>query len=81
MHMEGDSRDVPVIITLGANDEEFTRVRNTWWNFDVRTCESFKDEDKCRILSVVEGHPGGCDGFYDHVWSLATALLGITVET
>ena len=74
MHMEDDSRKVPVIILIGADDEERARVHTSFTNFDAKVCKCFKEEDKARMLGIVEQHPGGMQGFNSHVRALAATL-------
>ena len=74
MHMEDDSRKVPVIILIGADDEERARVHTSFTNFDAKVCKCFKEEDKARMLGIVERHPGGMQGFNSHVRALAATL-------
>lgn len=75
MHTEGDVREVPIIVTLGADDSEHARVRKTWWTFDLRTCECNNEGDKTRILAVIERHPHGIDGFNTHVEAIAATVI------
>lgn len=79
MHMEDDSREVPIIITIGADDDERAHVRNSWMNFDVATCECAKEQDKRRMLAVIERHAEGVQGFNVHVNVLAANILGVTL--
>lgn len=66
----------PVIITIGVDDAEQVEVLASWRLFNVRTCQCANDEDKTRILAVMERHPGGIQGFHAHVSLIAAALIG-----
>merc|ERR1712216_926080 len=76
MYMEDDARELPTIIMIGCDDAERVRVRKTWHDFDVAECECFKEEDKTRIMAVIERHPGGVCHFNRHVTAIADLLLG-----
>ena len=72
MHME--DAEVPTIIIIGADNAQRERARANWRSFDVLGRQCFVEEDKTRILAVVEHHPGGVQGFNIHVQALASAL-------
>lgn len=75
MLVDDESRKAPIVFTLGADDEEHERVRSNWRVFDASECECFKPEDKVRLLAVVQGFPGGVQGFNDRVKILAAHLF------
>jgi hypothetical protein len=71
---ETDS-NAPVVLTMGASEDEHARVREGWANFDAGQCECFDQNDKKRILAVVDEHPCGVEAFNSHVRLLATELF------
>ena len=81
MHMEDESRDAPTVITIGANDDEHERVHTSWRNFDAAACQCFDARDKTRIISVIERHPDGIDGFNRHMRTLATEVFGRSYQS
>jgi hypothetical protein len=58
MYDDSDTRQVPVILTLGDSDAEHDLVKDLWFNFDVCQCQCFDQRDKTRILNVIEAFPG-----------------------
>lgn len=66
----------PTVFTLGADWREKQRVRNSWREFDAQSCRCFSPEDKERIMSVIQRHEGGIEGFNENVRTLACALFG-----
>lgn len=72
---EDESRLAPIVLTIGSDDNEHERVRNSFRTFDATACECFAEEDKKRMLAVVECCPGGVQGFNSHVRVLATQLF------
>ena len=74
---EGETcMQAPQVLTIGTDEEEHARVRDTWWNFDAVECECFKQADKDRIFSIIERYPGGVHAFNDHIKTLGVALFG-----
>jgi len=76
MDMERDDRSEPVLITIGETNEEREDVRNSFRDFDAAACECFDAHDKTRILAVIARHPGGVNGFNQHVRIEAVNLFG-----
>merc|ERR1711974_209342 len=74
MHSSGDYTS-PEIVTIAADDDEHARVRETWGNFNVSDSQCSKEEDRARILAVVESHPGGTESFNDFVRALAASFV------
>jgi hypothetical protein len=75
MLAEDESAKKPVILTIGADSDELENVREQWRSFDATACQCFNEDDKRRIFAVIESHPGGVQGFNDHVKILAASLL------
>ena len=76
MQVEEESRHAPTVITIGADDDERERVFSSWRGFDATACQCFDARGKARIISVIERHPGGIDGFNRHIRTLATDTFG-----
>eukprot|EP00927_Polykrikos_kofoidii_P059352 TRINITY_DN5451_c1_g1_i2.p1 TRINITY_DN5451_c1_g1~~TRINITY_DN5451_c1_g1_i2.p1 ORF type:complete len:586 (+),score=50.55 TRINITY_DN5451_c1_g1_i2:66-1823(+) len=58
MLAEDDTRHAPVLLPLFANDEELRELKGAWRSFDARLCECSVEEDKSRIMGVIERNPG-----------------------
>ena len=48
--------------------------------FDACACECAKEEDRTRILAVIEFHPGRIQGFNGYITALAAAVLDLPRE-
>ncbi len=72
---EDESRGAPIIITLGATEEDRTAVRDTWNTFNAQACKCFLQADKDRIMNVVDGCPGGAELFSGHVRQLVADIF------
>ena len=81
IHVEDDLVGVPVIISIGANEDQHARVLDSWSHFDANACECFSAEDKTRILAVVQQHPGGVHCFNAHVKAPAASILNFTTNS
>ena len=46
----------------------------------MSACECFKEDDKRRMMAIIERHPGGVKGFDMHMQSLAQVVLEHTVQ-
>ena len=75
MLVDDKTQKAPIILTMGANDEEHALVRNGWVNFDAAACQCFNPDDKLRIFVIVENHPGGVEAFNKHIRAVATDLF------
>ena len=78
MLVDDNTLKAPNVLTIGANDEEHALVREGWTTFDAAAFECFDNNDKKRIIAVVENHPGGVEAFNDHVRDLATKLFAVS---
>lgn len=76
MLVEDATRKAPIVLTIGADDNEHEHVRHAWRHFDAAACECFDEEDKKRIFAVVECFPGGVPEFNSHVKILAASCFG-----
>ena len=63
MRGNDESRELPILLTLGDDENEHERVRESWDKFDAAACQCFNAEDKTRMFAVIERHPGGIQGF------------------
>lgn len=43
---------MPIIFTIGADDDEYESVCIGWIDFDVAQCHCYNEEDKVRIFVV-----------------------------
>jgi hypothetical protein len=75
MHMEEDARELPTILILGGDDADRERVCESWHDFDVEECQCHKEEDKTRMMAVIECNPGGVHHFNSYVKAVAASLL------
>merc|ERR1711920_493307 len=76
MALEDDGIEKPIIFCLGRDEQEENKVRKSWTSFDVTVCKCFSDDDKKRILAVIEQHEGGTHGFSSYIQNLAKGLFG-----
>eukprot|EP00927_Polykrikos_kofoidii_P059356 TRINITY_DN5451_c1_g1_i6.p1 TRINITY_DN5451_c1_g1~~TRINITY_DN5451_c1_g1_i6.p1 ORF type:complete len:585 (+),score=57.01 TRINITY_DN5451_c1_g1_i6:66-1820(+) len=59
MLAEDETRHLPVILPLCSSDDECRSVKEAWRSFDATKCECFVEEDKVRIMGVIESIPQG----------------------
>ena len=76
MRADDGSREDPIPLTLGEDEDERERVHKNWRTFDAAACQCFMEQDKTRMLAVIERHPGGVHGFNASVKHMAADLLG-----
>merc|ERR1711879_297121 len=60
---------------LGLELSEVARVRLSWLAFDVQGCECYHQEDKDRILKVIDCLPSGSLGFNQYIRDLTQTVL------
>ena len=75
MRTEDDSCETPIFLPIGENENEHERVRGSWSNFDVKSCDCFDKNDKKRMLAAIARHPRGAIGFNSVVQHMATDLV------
>jgi hypothetical protein len=75
MLVSDESREWPEVLGLGKCDEDYMDVKKTWVNFDAAACECTYPEDKRRLMSVIEGCPGGVESFNGQVQNLARSIF------
>lgn len=75
MRVEDENVRMPIVLTIGSDDDEHARVVDGWRHFDAAASECFDEEDKKRIFAIVERFPGGIQAFNSHVKILATSLF------
>jgi len=79
MLTEDPSRKPPTVLLLASDSETHSRVQVSWLAFDVEKCNCFHDEDKARIVGVIEQFPGGKFGFNAYIRGLARDVLSAAV--
>ena len=77
MRVEDDTRDVPIIITLGRNQNAHALVRKSWMLFECAACECAKEADKTRMFAVIEQYPGGVRAFNNFLRAVAASVLDL----
>lgn len=76
---EDSSRKPPEIILLMDDQDELRRIAGLWLRFDILNCECFRQEDKVRILGIIERYPGGSRSFNQSIQQLASRLWNAQV--
>jgi hypothetical protein len=75
MHVDEEADTAPIIMTIGADSDDYAHVLDGWVHFDAADSQCFDPVDKKRILAVLENHPGGIDAFNGHVRGLGRRLF------
>jgi hypothetical protein len=76
MFAKDETRELPEIITLGADECEHEVARGKWRDFDANACECFDPKDKARIFSRIGCLPGGVTAFNKQVKTVVDQLFG-----
>ena len=80
MHVEDATRAVPTVLQVGVDDHERVAAKNALVHFDAKACDCSVAEDKQRIIRVIDGAPGGLEGFNANVRKLATVVFANSVD-
>jgi len=70
-----DVQKAPIIRTISMSQDEESRVRRAWTEFDAAKCNCFKEEDKIRIMRIVNAYPGGVSRFNNYIKNITAKLL------
>merc|ERR1719223_1561610 len=64
----------PIMLPFFSNDDDLEAIREAWRSFDVSLCECSVEEDRSRIMNVMERHSGGSAAFNDFNRDLGEAI-------
>lgn len=81
MVTEDEARSPPTVLLLAPDALTKACIHRSWLLFDVSVCDCFHEEDKARILNVMEQFPGGVLGFNNYIRGLASTMLGSVMQS
>jgi hypothetical protein len=74
MLAEDDTRHAPVTLPFFSNDDDLKAIKEAWRSFDVSLCECSVEEDRSRIMDIIECNSGGLSALNAFIRDMGKAI-------